>query len=517
LDFETGRPTSASYFESGIIMLKKAFLLFLAACIPSVRAGESPGGWQTLDLTLNKAIQMALQKNFSITIQKFDPKVSRELVRSATGKFDPAFSLSYKRGEFEISQGYRRDANNVATRYSENYIEQTNSWSTGVNGVTVWGLGYDLGVSSVRSAGTNTGFQGDYVNEMSFSLTQPLLRGAGTAVNLANVRVARNNVTISEWGVKQQVMNVITDVIQAYNDLQYAIENLGVAQRSKELAMQLLRDNIKRVEIGVKTPLDVTTAQAEAAAREEVVIRFSRVVKDRENFLKKLITADLMKLLRTRVRIAPPPEQPFVPNVVAGVKAGLELRPDYRQAKLEIENKNITVVVTKNDTLPQLDLVASLRYLGLDDEFGTSFQRLASGDRSAWNVGATFSIPIGNHQARGRYSAAKLEVMKALVQLQQLEQEIIVLVDNAAGAVVTAREQMDASREALRLARESLAAGETRLIAGTGTTFEVLELQKKLAEVEITEILARAAFNTAIARYHLETGTTLRVHGVKVE
>lgn len=498
-------------------MLKKAFLVFLAVCIPSGWAGESSGGWQTLDLTLNKAIQMALQKNFSITVQKFDPKVSRELVRSATGRFDPAFDLSFRRGEFEISQGYRRDANNVAGRFSENYIEQTNTWSTGVNGVTVWGLGYDFGVSSVRSAGTNTGFSGDYVSEMSFSLSQPLLRGAGTAVNLANVHVARNNVTISEWGVKQQVMNVITDVIQGYNDLQFAIENLGVAERSRELARQLLRDNIKRVEIGVKTPLDVTTAQAEAAAREEVVIRFTRVVKDRENFLKKLITADLMKLLRTRVKIAPPPMRSFAPNVVSGINSALELRPDYRQAKIAIQNKNITVVVTKNDKLPQLDLVASLRYLGLDDEFGTAFQRIGSGDRSAWNVGATFSIPIGNNQARGRYSAAKLEVAKALVQLQQLEQEIIVLVDNANGAVVSAREQIDASREALRLARESLAAGETRLIAGTGTTFEVLELQKKLAEVEISEILARAAYNNAIARYYLETGLTLRVHGVAVD
>lgn len=498
-------------------MLNKALLVFLAACVASAGAEEPSGRWRTLELNLGKAIQMALQKNFSITVQKFEPKVSRELERAAEGKFDPAFSLSYKRGETAVTDEFKRDANNFARHFSANSIEQTSTWSTGVNGVTVWGLGYDVGLSSERVGKTSTRLAGDYTSEMSFSLSQPLLRGAGTAVNLANVHVARNNVTISEWGVKQQVMNVITDVIQGYNDLQFAIENLGVAERSRELARQLLRDNIKRVEIGVKTPLDVTTAQAEAAAREEVVIRFTRVVKDRENFLKKLITADLMQLLRTRVRISPPPMRSFTPNVVSGIKAALELRPDYRQAKIEIQNKNITVVVTKNDVLPQVDLVASLRYLGIDDDFGTSFQRIAARDRSAWNVGATFSIPIGNNQAGGRHSAAKLEVMQSLVKLQQLEQAIIVLVDNASGAVVTAREQMDATREALRLARESLAAGETRLIAGTGTTFEVLELQKKLAEAEISEIQARTAYNSAIARYHLETGMTLRVHGVAVD
>ena len=58
---------------------------------------------------------------------------------------------------------------------------------------------------------------------------------------------------------------------------------------------------------------------------------------------------------------------------------------------------------------------------------------------------------------------------------------------------------------------------EARLIAGTGTTFEVLELQKKLTEAETAELRARADYNKAVGRYRFQTGTTLRVHGVKVE
>lgn len=511
-----GNPAFTPYSVSEQTMLKKVFVIFLAACGVTAHSRE-PDGWQTLDLTLDKAIQMALQKNFSITVQQFDPRVARERVRSAKGTFDPAFSLSYRHGESQVTNAFAFDSNSSARRVTRAVSEENSTWAAGVNGVTLWGLGYDFNVSSEEVVGSSTGQVPQYTGAINFGISQPLLRGAGSAVGLANVHFAQNNLAISQWGVKQQVMNVITEVIQTYNDLQYAIENLGVAERSRGLARQLLRDNIKRVEIGVKTPLDVTTAQAEAASREELVIRFGRVVKDRENFLKRLITADLIQMLRTRVRIAPPAMQPFVPNVMGGIAAALDLRPDYRQSKIDIENRNITVVVTKNNILPQLDLVASLRYLGIDDALGSSFRDLSEGNRRAWNVGAVFSIPIGNRQAQGRYSAAKLEVMKALVQLQQLEQQIIVLVDNAGGGVVTARQQMDATREAVRLARESLVAGESRLIAGTGTTFEVLELQKKLAEVEISEILARATYNNAIARYHLETGMTLRIHGVTVE
>ncbi len=499
-------------------IFKSALLLCLAARAIAGPGDESHGKGQLLELTLGKAIRMALEKNFSIAAQKFDPRISRERERSTEGKFDPAFSLSYKTGEDVVADRFSRSsATNLASHFSARAITQTETWSTGVSGVTAWGLGYDVSFSSQGQGGTANRFAEDWTSELSFSLKQPLLRGAGPSANLAEVRVARNNVTISEWGVKHQIETVITQVISVYNELQFAHENLGVARRSRELARQLLRDNIKRVEIGVKTPLDVTTAQAEVASREAALITATRAVADQENFLKQLITADMLLLLRTRVDIAPPPSTALTPNVVAGIGEALDLRPDYQQSKLDLANKHITVLFTKNAELPRVDLLASLSMLGLDDDFGTSAQRVFARDRSAWSVGAQFSFPIGNRDSRGRYNAAKFESAQAIVKLQQLEQNIIVLVDNAAGAVTTTHQLTVANREARRLARESLAAGESRLVAGTGTTFEVLQLQKLLADAETAELRANADYNKAVAQYRLQTGTTLRVHGVTLD
>ena len=498
-------------------MLRKSLLILLAAGVVAARAEENHGKGQLLDLTLGKAIRMALQKNFSISAQKFDPKISRQRERVAEGRFDPAFSLSFATGEHAVADRFLRDRNNAGVHFSARTIAQTESWSTGVSGVTVWGLGYDVSFNSSALSGTGNRFENDWTSEMTFSIRQPLLRGAGPDAVLADVRVARNNITISEWGVRNQVMSVITQVVNVYNELQFAHENLDVARRSQGLARQLLRDNIKRVEIGVKTPLDVTTAQAEVAAREAALITATRVVKDQENFLKQLITADMILLIRTRVNIAPPPSSSVASSVIEGIRAALELRPDYRQATLDIQNRHITVAFMKNAELPRLDLTASLSMIGLDDDFGTSAQRTLARDQSSWSVGALFSIPIGNREGRGNYSAAKLSAAQALVRLQQLEQQIIVLVDNAAGAVATTQQLTVANREARRLARESLSAGEARLVAGTGTTFEVLQLQKQLADAETAELRAIADYNKAVAQYRLQTGTTLQVHGVKVE
>ncbi len=498
-------------------MFRKTLIILIASSVAAVGADEDYGKGRLLDLTLGKAIRMALEKNYSITAQKFDPKISRQRERATEGKFDPAFSLSFSTGENVVADRFARSADGAGSHFSARNIAQTDAWSTGVSGITVWGLGYDVSFNSTVHSGTANSFANDWTSDLTFSLRQPLLRGAGTDANLADVRVARNNVSISEWAVRNQVMNVITQVINVYNELQFAHENLEVARRSRELARQLLRDNIKRVEIGVKTPLDVTTAQAEVAAREAALITATRVVKDQENFLKQLITADMLVLIRTRVNIAPPPSSGVETNVVQGIRAALDLRPDYRQSTLDIENRHITVAFTKNAELPRLDLTASLSRIGVDDDFGSSVNRIPSRDQSAWSVGALFSIPIGNREGRGTYSAAKLSAAQALVRLQQLEQQIIVLVDNAAGAVVTTQQLTVANREARRLARESLAAGEARLIAGTGTTFEVLQLQKQLADAETAELRSIADYNKAVAKYRLETGTTLQVHGVKVD
>ena len=79
---------------------------------------------------------------------------------------------------------------------------------------------------------------------------------------------------------------------------------------------------------------------------------------------------------------------------------------------------------------------------------------------------------------------------KALVALQELEQQIVVDVDNASGQIITSHERIVSTREARRLAAETLDAGEARLRAGGGTTFEVLELQDKLTQAEAAVLRA---------------------------
>ena len=130
--------------------------------------------------------------------------------------------------------------------------------------------------------------------------------------------------------------------------------------------------------------------------------------------------------------------------------------------------------------------------------------------------GQKFSVPIPNRDARGAENSARFSAAQKLVDLQRLEQQIVVDVDNASGQIVTARQRIASTAEASTLAKESLDAGEERLRAGTGTTFEVLELQKRLVEAEFAQLRARADYNEAVNTYHSKTGVTLRRYRVTV-
>lgn len=487
------------------------FCLCLLVAPLACEAAE-PAPRRVLKLTLETALQQALAKNFAIQVDRFEPKIAAEGVRRELGRFDPVFDITARRTE-----DTRRDVFIEGVQLQSRSISRLDNLSSGISGVTAWGTEYDLGYITTGQTGIRDIFAAPYDAAGRLSLTQPLLRGAGPTVNLAQVRIARTAVKISEWQLRKRIIDVMTTTNFVYNELQLSIEEMQVAERSRELARQLLKDNQARVDIGVKSPLDVTEARAEVAAREEGVILAQRNVLDNENLLKQLVTADMMTMLDTRVEIAPPPSPRFTADVRGGIADALALRPDYRQALLDLDQRHIRVALQKNQLLPRIDLTGSLALLGLGDGFGESASRISKRDQTAWSAGVIFSIPLGNREARGALNQANLEAAKALVGIEQLEQQIIVDVDNASGQIVTSRQRITSTGEARRLARESLDAGEERLRAGTGTTFVVLEFQKKLAEAEAAELRAISDYNKAVSEYQRQTGTTLRVYNVVVE
>ena len=501
-------------------MKPRVLLLFLLLPLAAPAA-------ETLDLTLQKASQLALAKNFRIKISEFDPKIAKARQKSASGKFDPTLeaSYTYDRNENELRtlDTGLNDATVTAGDPSPDLfaLQSGQEFDTSITGLLPWGMTYDIGPS--LSIDTDSQRNPQFTSYNSFfgvTVAQPLLRNFGTDVNLADIRIARANRAISQWQLRQAVIDVVTDTIAVYAELFFSIENLEVEKRSRALAAQLLADNLKRAEIGVMSDLDVMQARSDLASREERVIVAQRAVFDNENFLKQLVTDEISRILQTRLQITPP-ELPDTapPDRTRDFARAFEIRPDYRQALLDIQKRQITVVFTRNQALPRLDLTASFGVNGIDTELASSFERTAgNGNRNlSGNLGAIFSLPVPNRTAVGNLEASKLEALRSLVDLKRLEQAIFVEADNAAGQIDTTRKRIEATRVAREFAQLTLDAAQARLASGTTTTFEVLQFQRDLATAEANEYRAKADFIRAVAFYARLTGATLERNRIILE
>lgn len=458
-------------------------------------------------VTLNEAIQRALAKNFSIKVSGYDASIASARVTEALGKFDPVLSGSYTYSEnlspqlIDATTGLRPPAS----------FAKSDDVEAGIGGLLPWGMTYRLGANSTNSRGTFNGQADNYETFAGVSGTLPLLRNFGFGPTLASIRIARANRGISDWQFRADVIDTITAVVFAYNDLNLAYATLRSAVRSRELAASLLDENQKRLHVGSMSQFDVESARSRVANREEGILFAERAVRVAENALKQLITDEKTPALLThRIVIEPPPPAPIVVvDAATDFRVALEKRPDYQQAQLALKRDGLNANLQRNQLLPRVDLVGSYGYSGYDRDLKVSRQQIRQEDYRAYSWGVAVSVPLTFTTERGRYRAAKLQQRRSETTVDLVEQDIVVRVGNAADQIETTQRRIKATREARDLAQATLDAEVKRLRAGQSSTFFVLQQQEILASLEVSASRAQSDYHKALAEYDRQLGVTL--------
>ena len=463
-------------------------------------------------IAIRDCVERALQNNFDIKIQRINPSIDTWGVVFQQGTFDPKLSGSINYLDNTSPTGAVKSAMSTeATTLSE---------QLSLSGNFVSGATYDLSASPTRTKGmltTNSvGFV--YAGATTLALTQPLLKNFGFDVNTAFIRIARKQRDIDIQKFMNQMISSVSAVHNAYYELVFAIEDYKSKREDLDLAQQLLDENRKKLQIGVMSPLDVVQAESGVASREQAIILAERTIKDNENALKLLISQDVREFQdESFVPVDYPVVEMVETDVARSIRAALELRPDYVAAKQAIEKQNIQVKFNRNQLWPEIDLLASYGWNGLGGDLGNWASNVGTRDNPVWSAGVMVTLPLGNRQARANYHSAKLQAAQFLLQLKQLEQQIIVAVDNAVGHVRTNLKSVEAAHAATRLADESYKAEKTKLLAGTSTTFLVLQAESLLADARSAEIRARADYAESLVALAQQEGTTLEKNNIVLD
>jgi outer membrane protein TolC len=464
-------------------------------------------------LSLEDAVKRALDNNLDIAVDRYNPTASAEGVRQALGAYDPLFTGV-------LSTGSQDSPATNAFSGGAKVTTDTKIWNFGVTQYLPTGGSFNLTFNSNKSDTNSvfTSFNPTYTSFFSLNLTQPLLRNLKLDFSREQIRVAKKNRDISDVQFRQTVINTVASTKQGYYDLIAAIDNLDAQQKSFELAKKLLNENQIKVRVGTLAPLDVVSAQAEVASREEGVIRAEATIFDTEDALKRLIfpkndpaTWDLRLIPKDR-----PSAEPVKVDVAMAIQTALEKRTDVVAARRNLEKADIQVDFAKSQVLPQVDLVASYGSTGVG---GTQLNRQgfggpiistvpggygdAAGDafgiaNPTWTIRVNVTYPIMNRQAAALSAQARISKDQALVSFQRLELQVAQEVRVAARAVETNAKRIATTRAARVLQEQRLDAEEKKFAAGMSTNFLVTQAQRDLADARVAEIQAIADYGKSV-------------------
>jgi outer membrane protein TolC len=389
---------------------------------------------------------------------------------------------------------------------------------------------------------TNYIFNPFISSSLSVNVVQPLLRGFGPAVNRRFIRIARNNLETTDLLFHQQLISTVYGTVRLYEDLVSLGEDVKVQEETLALAQRLYEDNRSQVEHGTLAQVELTRAQASVAtARQNLA--YSRGYFDQQElilktFLTRRGTADsAVRLARieTTTPLDIPALEPVRPAEDYVVEA-LQKRPELGEARLQIENSHIALRGSRNEMLPELDLVASSQKAGLAGQrnpfggptalppppgtiggLGTNLEQIFTARYPTYSVGIQLSLPLRNRIAGADVARDEIQIRQWDVRRQQIENQVRLEVEADVVALTQARAALDAAIEARKLQEQSLKIELEKYSVGLSTTFLVIQYENFLAQARSTEVAARNVYVKARAARDRATGTIVEDHGISVQ
>jgi outer membrane protein len=336
-----------------------------------------------LVLSLPDAVQLALQNNLDISVQRWVTYQADAAVLSAKAgpgfvtqngqfvTFDPSFSstLQWYRSSIPINNPFTSGAGQAGllalnTQQAVGNVSYGQAFPTGTS--------FSVALDNSRTSQTPTAnfFNPSVNSQLVVGFTQKLLQGFGYSFNLQSLRVARINRKESDLQFEQQVITSVTAVMNQYYELVFAQQDVGVKQKTLALDEKLYNDNKRQVEIGTLAPIEITRAESEVAAAKGALITSQTLALQQETLLKQLIFRNVMDNRVAEISIVAtdkPDENLLVPEITlpAAVAEATANRPDVKQALLDLDARKIVVKGTRNLLLPSLTLSGEYSTQGL--------------------------------------------------------------------------------------------------------------------------------------------------------
>jgi outer membrane protein len=458
---------------------------------------------QGYSLTLKECVQRALQRGYDIEIQRYTKSIAKDSVDVARGAFDPGLSLNGTQshsntGPIGPNLGIKSDARDA--RFSANELLYTG---------TIVNVSTDLTRSAVNpySPYINGFYNPIYNSDLTVTVTQPLLRGAGIAVTKAALNRARIGQTRAGFDFQAEALNIVQQTETDYYNLVYTREQLRVYRVSLDLANQLLEEAQAKKTVGTATAVDVLQAKVGVANAQSNVLSAEKSVSDASDALLALIGRFDLDSKLGAVKFDDFTDE--LPVVESSYQLALHHQPDYISSKMQLDQMRLDLLVAKNGLKPTVNVDGILGFNGSRGSTGDAFNSMANRDNNSWQVDLSVSYPWGRVSDKARYRQSLSALNQQTLAIHQLEQNILVQVRSAVRAVETNSEKVKIAALAADFSAKEYDLENARFSAGLVTSRDVLQTQSDLETARVAELQARITLQNSISALHRLEGTSL--------
>lgn len=497
-------------------------------------------------MTLAETIALALENNSDIEVTRKNVRIAEFDLQAARGVYEPRFS---GQAFYDLST-----VPNVSIFSSNQTTTQgTLVGNAGLTGfVPRFGTVLNATFNNQRLTTDNSIsiLSPQYNSSLGFSLTQPLFRGRGIDQQRRTIEISKKNLSLTDTQFRQRSIEIVTTVERVYWDLTYALRNLQVQRDGVKDAKDQLEHNRRLVDEGQLAPIDIVASETQVANYEQAVYEALNVVNQTENTLKNLIAPNRNDTIWNEALIPVDSVDLRVPaiSLTEALDAAIQNRPELNTNQVQKELNQIDQRYYRNQSRPQIDLVASYNSAGIggiqNPDFNPTFPTACSTDPTSpacqqqqanlalltgnpfsgifanryptYRVGIQFNLPLfGDKTSRAQLGRARVEGERLEVQREALEQTVQAEVRNAIQAVRTAEARLRSASVARENTTKQYESEQRKLDAGQSEIYRVLERQTALTAARSNELRARTDLNKAIADLQRATGNSLKANNVE--
>jgi outer membrane protein len=484
-----------------------------------------------LRVSVGDAVRLMLLNNSGVRIEQQSVKQARDAVMRAKAPFDPLLTSSFSANR-QTTPTFSQLTSGTSTLGSLTQDTQAGVQKTFSTG-TQFSSAFDTSRNSTNSV--YNFFNPSLFSELSFSLSQPLLRNRGIFVNRAPIVIAQRNLSQSEAQFRQQINDAIQTVIRQYWQVVLDRESLQVLAQSLEAAQASYDHDQRALQLGALSPLDIYQSESEVATRKVAVIQAQYALKQDEDQLRMTLGADLDPADQALDLVLIEPPEPARPlrsvDTSAAIRNALSKRPDLAALERQLESNEIDIRASRNRLKPDLELSAQYSSSGLggNEYSSTGARTLIAGGGLGDALGQVFgfgfpsygvtlklNLPIRNRAAEANLADARVRRDETLYEIRRSREQVRLDVENAVNQLNQAKLSMAAAQTARDLAEKNVEAQQRKYELGSVVIFFVLQAQTQLAQAEQSLVQAQVNYQLAAIDVQHATGALLGRYQVQI-